>query len=387
MGEAVLEGGVVGGVPGSVSGGVAGGVWPVASLAGCRRRSQRRGPRGRRRAADPGAATARCAQAAGELEVAAGRRGRRPLPPAPGPRGRAARGKGGQVAPYNGRFGEVKAHLAAGRVREARALAESWNTESPGDVLALLALGEAWEAAGEPAAAARAYGSLIDSSPAAPTSGGWRGSASSTWARPASRWRSTPTARRSPSGRTIRPATASSPGPCSVPAASRKPSRRSRRGSSSSIREAASPGSTGSCAKTGPAGVGVAASRARPPRRDARPSPGARRRARRRPLPALRPHLGDRRQRRRPPRLRPQGQPRLLRGENLADRRRAVRRRHHRLRPRMLRGERSGRRAAGPYRLWVNYYSRGPMGYGMGTVRSSPTTATAGLPSTPAPSW
>jgi hypothetical protein len=66
------------------------------------------------------------------------------------------------VAPYTGRFGEVKAHLAAGRVREARALAEAWNTEAPGDVLALLALGEAWEAAGEPAAAARAYGSLID---------------------------------------------------------------------------------------------------------------------------------------------------------------------------------------------------------------------------------
>ncbi|HYQ85423.1 MAG TPA: tetratricopeptide repeat protein, partial [Rubrobacter sp.] len=32
----------------------------------------------------------------------------------------------------------------------------------PGDVLALLALGETWEAAGETAAAARAYGSLID---------------------------------------------------------------------------------------------------------------------------------------------------------------------------------------------------------------------------------
>jgi tetratricopeptide (TPR) repeat protein len=52
--------------------------------------------------------------------------------------------------------------LAAGRVGQARALAEAWNTEAPGDVLALLALGEAWEAAGERTAAARAYGSLID---------------------------------------------------------------------------------------------------------------------------------------------------------------------------------------------------------------------------------
>ncbi|HEX9940954.1 MAG TPA: hypothetical protein VGG03_02970 [Thermoanaerobaculia bacterium] len=41
-------------------------------------------------------------------------------------------------------------------------MAEAWSAEEPGDVLALLALGEAWEAAGETAAAARAYGSLID---------------------------------------------------------------------------------------------------------------------------------------------------------------------------------------------------------------------------------
>ena len=47
-------------------------------------------------------------------------------------------------------------------------------------MLGLLALGEAWEADGEPAAAARAYGSLIDLFPAALTSDGWRGSASST---------------------------------------------------------------------------------------------------------------------------------------------------------------------------------------------------------------
>jgi Vault protein inter-alpha-trypsin domain/Tetratricopeptide repeat len=64
--------------------------------------------------------------------------------------------------PYSGRFAEVKEELAAGRVTRAREAAEAWSAESPGDVLALLALGEAWEAAGERKAAARAYGSLID---------------------------------------------------------------------------------------------------------------------------------------------------------------------------------------------------------------------------------
>jgi tetratricopeptide (TPR) repeat protein len=75
---------------------------------------------------------------------------------------RADEAKEKRVAPYAGRFAEVKDLLDAGRIAAARSLAESWNTEAPGDVLALIALGEAWEAAGETAAAARAYGSLID---------------------------------------------------------------------------------------------------------------------------------------------------------------------------------------------------------------------------------
>ena len=56
----------------------------------------------------------------------------------------------------------MKENLAAGRVSKARAVAEAWNTEAPGDVLALIALGEAWEAGGDPVGAARAYGSIID---------------------------------------------------------------------------------------------------------------------------------------------------------------------------------------------------------------------------------
>jgi vault protein inter-alpha-trypsin-like protein len=67
-----------------------------------------------------------------------------------------------RAAPYSGRFADVMEHLAADRVTRARTVAEAWQAEAPGDVLALLALGEAWEAAGETAAAARAYGSLID---------------------------------------------------------------------------------------------------------------------------------------------------------------------------------------------------------------------------------
>ncbi|MEZ4385126.1 MAG: TonB family protein [Nannocystaceae bacterium] len=82
--------------------------------------------------------------------------------------------------------------------------------------------------------------------------------------------------------------------------------------------------------------------------------PRARREAardrRRRPVDALRHHLGDRRQRRRLPRLRRQGEPRLLRRAHPALGRRALRRRDHRLRPRELHDQRRGRRVPLPRR-------------------------------------
>lgn len=140
--EPVLEAAVEGGVAGEVQGGVAGGV--VAGVPS-------NGPAERAEAPRPAPAL--------------------PPPPAPPPPAQAAgprperneeEEKELQAAPYSGRFAEVKAHLAAGRVARARETAEAWSAESPGDVLALLALGEAWEASGERAAAARAYGSLID---------------------------------------------------------------------------------------------------------------------------------------------------------------------------------------------------------------------------------
>jgi tetratricopeptide (TPR) repeat protein len=140
------EGGVPGGVAGSVQGGVAGGI--VGGV-----------PGGVVDRAQPVEAPSNAPDARSHPRYQPDI----PPPPVPPPaRPGPAEEKESQVAPYSGRFAEVKEHLAAGRVAQARSLAEAWNTEAPGDVLALLALGEAWEAAGEPAAAARAYGSLID---------------------------------------------------------------------------------------------------------------------------------------------------------------------------------------------------------------------------------
>lgn len=66
------------------------------------------------------------------------------------------------VDPYQGRFGTVMGALARGDGASARREARTWRKETPGDVLALVALGEVAEAAGQPLQAARAYGSLID---------------------------------------------------------------------------------------------------------------------------------------------------------------------------------------------------------------------------------
>lgn len=138
-----VEGGVEGGVVGGVVGGVAGGV--------------------------PGGAPSEPTQAvevptALEPPPPPARTADAPRPVAENERRAPAdrETKEELVKPYTGRFAEVMEHLSAGRIAQARKLAESWNAEAPGDVLALLALGEAWEAAGEKAAAARAYGSLID---------------------------------------------------------------------------------------------------------------------------------------------------------------------------------------------------------------------------------
>ncbi|MFO0634241.1 MAG: hypothetical protein U0168_15445 [Nannocystaceae bacterium] len=65
-------------------------------------------------------------------------------------------------SPWSGRFYDVMTQLGQGRTAEATALAAAWQLEQPGDVLALVALGEVAEKAGDRETAARAYGSIID---------------------------------------------------------------------------------------------------------------------------------------------------------------------------------------------------------------------------------
>ncbi|HEX6242797.1 MAG TPA: VIT domain-containing protein [Polyangiales bacterium] len=67
---------------------------------------------------------------------------------------------------YDGTLREVFTLLGRGDVRAALDTARAARERDPGDVLSLVALGEALEAAREPARAARVYGSLIDLFPA-----------------------------------------------------------------------------------------------------------------------------------------------------------------------------------------------------------------------------
>lgn len=67
--------------------------------------------------------------------------------------------------PYTGQFKEVMDGLKTNPAK-ALALAQGWHEEQPGDLLALVALGEALEKTGDQATAARAYGSIIDLFPA-----------------------------------------------------------------------------------------------------------------------------------------------------------------------------------------------------------------------------
>jgi hypothetical protein len=65
-------------------------------------------------------------------------------------------------SPYSGKLFDVHAALKRGAKDEAMTMALAWLDASPGDVLALMAVGDAAEASGEHETAARAYGSLID---------------------------------------------------------------------------------------------------------------------------------------------------------------------------------------------------------------------------------
>ena len=69
-------------------------------------------------------------------------------------------------SPWTGRFEKVRTALDAGDVEAAVRQAENWQKEAPGDVLALIAFGEAHRKAGHDDVAARAFGALIDLFPA-----------------------------------------------------------------------------------------------------------------------------------------------------------------------------------------------------------------------------
>jgi hypothetical protein len=71
-----------------------------------------------------------------------------------------------RIDPYTGKFKTVEVRLAQHDARGAYALAGAWQAAEPGDLLALTALGESAEAIGDAVAAARAYGSIVDLFPA-----------------------------------------------------------------------------------------------------------------------------------------------------------------------------------------------------------------------------
>ncbi len=77
-----------------------------------------------------------------------------------------ARGRPAVATPYTGRFGEVMARLEKKNFAGAKAAAQAWHNEEPGDILGLIALGETLEANKEDERAARVYGTLIDLFPA-----------------------------------------------------------------------------------------------------------------------------------------------------------------------------------------------------------------------------
>jgi hypothetical protein len=67
-----------------------------------------------------------------------------------------------QALPYEGRFKIVMEDISRGEKEAALVEATKWHHDQPGDVLALVALGEASEARDDAKTAARAYGSILE---------------------------------------------------------------------------------------------------------------------------------------------------------------------------------------------------------------------------------
>lgn len=67
-----------------------------------------------------------------------------------------------KALPYDGRFKVVMERLSHGDKDGGLDEAKRWQTDQPGDIMALVALGEAYEARGDLKTAARAYGSILE---------------------------------------------------------------------------------------------------------------------------------------------------------------------------------------------------------------------------------
>jgi hypothetical protein len=67
-----------------------------------------------------------------------------------------------KALPYDGRFKVVMDRLSHGDKDGGLDEAKRWQTDQPGDIMALVALGEAYEARGDVKTAARAYGSILE---------------------------------------------------------------------------------------------------------------------------------------------------------------------------------------------------------------------------------
>jgi Vault protein inter-alpha-trypsin domain len=78
------------------------------------------------------------------------------------PESRPAAAKRAGVAPVEGELKVVLELIRRGDKQAALTHALAWRARDAGDVLALVALGESWEALGDQASAERAYGSIID---------------------------------------------------------------------------------------------------------------------------------------------------------------------------------------------------------------------------------
>jgi len=71
-----------------------------------------------------------------------------------------------QISPWTGRYADFRALLDKADLKAAGKLAQEWRQKDLTDVMALIALGEWYEKTGDTTQAARAYGSLIDYFPA-----------------------------------------------------------------------------------------------------------------------------------------------------------------------------------------------------------------------------